>query len=292
MKALLADFSSEKAEKEAVKLSESELQAALALLSAMPKKGNREFLRSYLYRAWASLNPNAAWKAALTDPIDKERGLMLSFVAGTIAKTKPTVAVDLAAHLEMNRKRELVMDSVFSEWLKSNADAAIAYSDAHPDAPIGERAFWSYLLPLTTTQPVQAAHRAIAIKEETARRDILAHVATIWVDRDPSSAASWAGGLSDAQQRLDAGVVVNAAIIARTDPEKSIEWLKANSDPQFWKTLIETIAIRWMISDTEKASAWLASDRGLSASSKEFVRLMAKSGGDYPPIPGERGTTH
>ena len=89
MRELLIDFDVKSAQKAAAKLSARDLQAALALVADMPKSADRDALRGQLYRAWAALNPNAAWKAALADPLDKSKGDLLGAVAGEVAKTNP-----------------------------------------------------------------------------------------------------------------------------------------------------------------------------------------------------------
>lgn len=141
MKELLADFDWKLIEREAAKLSAADLQAALVLVAAMPKSGDRDSLRWYLYRAWAAKNPEAAWQASLADPLDAHSGYLLGAVAGELAKTQPSAAINLALSLGMGARRTSVLREVIDEWSKLDIAAVIAWSNTHSDLTLDSGAF-------------------------------------------------------------------------------------------------------------------------------------------------------
>ena len=204
MKALLADYSESEARRAVAKLSESDVQAALALLAAMPKSEDRDSLRASLYRAWAKLNPAAAWKAALADRSDHNNQAYLSTVAGEVAKTRPSMAIDLALSLGMGGKRGEVLQSVFAEWSKVDAQAAVAYLNKHPDMPSNYWGVGQALGEVAEKDPVQAASLALSLGDQQMRNYALSSVLSQWAQHDPKAALSWASSIANPKQREDA----------------------------------------------------------------------------------------
>lgn len=204
MKALLVDYSDGEARKALAKLSEAEVQSALALLATMPKTQDRDSLRASLYRAWAKLNPAAAWKAALEDKTGNSNGSYLSSVAGEVAKTQPAKAIDLALSLGMGGRRAEVLQSVFSEWSKVDAQAAVAYLNKHPDLPSNYWGLGQALGEVAEKDPVQAAALALSLSDQQTRNYALSSVLGSWAQRDPKAALSWASSIANPKQREDA----------------------------------------------------------------------------------------
>ena len=290
MKELLADFDMKSAQKAAAKLSASDLQAALALVAAMPKSTDRDSLRWQLYRAWAALNPTAAWKAALADPLDKDKGFLLSAVAGEVAKTNPASAIDLALSLGMGGRRSMVMNAVFQEWSKVDVAAAVAYSKAHPDLPVDYYSFSRGVSLLAEKNPMDAANLVISFKDEMARNGLLTSLMGTWVGSDPAAALSWAQALSNPKLRQDA-IASAVGAWAKNDPAAALAHVQSIPDDDTRINSFKKAWSDWFRANPTDATTYLAStgDEKLlqsvgysfsylseSFSSKERAELLAQ----------------
>ena len=260
MKELLVDYDVKSAKKAAAKLSAAELQSALALVAALPKSTSRDALRAQLYSAWAALDPNAAWKAALADPLDKNKGTLLGAVAGALVKTNPTAAIDLALSLGMGGRRSVVMSAVFSEWSKVDVSAAIAYGNAHPELPVNSFSFLQSLSQLAEKEPMKAASLALTFKDENLRNAYLASMMGTWVDSDPSSALRWAAALSNPKLRQDATAATVGAW-AKTDPAAALAYVQSIPDAATRTESFKKAWTDWYKNSPKEAAAYLTSTK-------------------------------
>jgi hypothetical protein len=258
MKELLADFDSRSALKAAKKLSATEIQSALVIVAAMPKSQDRDGLISSLYSAWAAIDPTAAWKAALTDPTDKNSGRLLRVVAGVLAKTNPKAAIDLAMSLGMGGKRSTVMTSVFSEWAKVDVAAAIAYSETHPEHPTESYLFGDGLNRLAEKDPLKAANLAIAFKDKYKRSAMLMGLMNTWVERDPTAALKWAQSQTNPQLREDATAAAVGAW-AKNDPKAALSYVQSIADVETRASAFKKAWGDWFKNDPDAATTYVAS---------------------------------
>ncbi len=257
IKELLVDFDARSALKAAKKLSVEELQSALSLLASMPKSQDRDSLRQQLYAAWAATDPNAAWKAALADPLDKNTGLLLAAVAGALAKTNPAAAIELAMSLGMGGKRSSVMNWVFIEWAKVDVSAAIAYANAHPEQPVEGYLFSQGLSRLAEKDPLKAANLAIAFKDNFKRSGLLSSLMGTWVDRDPAAALKWAQSQSNPQLREDATAAAVGAW-AKAEPAAALAFVQTIDDAETRSSAFKKAWGDWFKNNPEAATAYVA----------------------------------
>lgn len=252
------DFDVKSAQKAAAKLSASDLQDALALVADMPKSADRDALRGQLYRAWAALNPKAAWQAALADPLDKSKGDLLGAVAGEVAKTNPSAAIDLALSLGMGDRRSAVVSAVFSEWSKMDAAAAIAYSNAHPDLPVETFAFARGLFLLAEKEPMKAANLVVTFKDEMQRNAALSSLMNTWVGSDPAAALGWAQALSNPTLRQNA-IAAAVGAWAKIDPAAALAHAQGIADNETRVRSFKKGWSDWFRSNPAAATLYLAS---------------------------------
>lgn len=257
MKELLVDFDVKSAQKGTAKLSAGDLQAALALVADLPKSADRDALRGQLYRAWAALNPSAAWQAALADPLDKNKGSLLGAVAGELAKTNPAAAIDLALSLGMGGRRSTVLTSVFGEWSKVDAAAAVAYSNAHPDLPVDSFAFSRGLSLLAEKEPMKAANLVVTFKEDLKRKVALSSLMNTWVDSDPGAALNWAQALTNPTTRQDA-VAAAVGAWAKIDPAAALAHAQGIPDADTRTNSIKKAWTDWFRNNPTAATSYLA----------------------------------
>lgn len=260
MKELLVDFDPRSALKVAKKLSVTEIQSALELVSAMPKSQDRDGLIRSLYAAWAAIDPNAAWKAAMTDPSDRGKGLLLGAVAGELAKTNPKAAIDLAMSLGMGGKRSSVLNNVFSNWSVVDVSAAIVYANAHPDLSVESFNYITGLNRLAETDPLKAANLAISVKDETRRNGLISSLIASWVERDPSAALKWAQTQTNPQLRQDATAAAVGAW-AKLDPAAALSFVQAISDGPTRISSFKKAWGDWFRNDPNAAASYLATTK-------------------------------
>ncbi len=258
MKELLADYDMKSAQKAAARLSVGDLQAALELVGGMPKSSDRDSLRAQLYRAWAAQDPNAAWKAALADTLEKDRTSSLSAGAAELAKASPIAAINLALSLGMGARRSTVMSAVFSEWSKTAVVAAIAYSNSHPELPVESFSFSRGLSLLAEKDPNQAANVAITLKDSMGRASALSSLMTIWTDRDPAAALEWAQALSNPTMSKDA-IAAAIGAWAKNDPAAALAHAQSIPDADTRINSLKKGWTDWFRKDPPAATSYLAS---------------------------------
>jgi len=256
LKDLMGDYDQRSARKAFASLSAAEIQDALKQLAAMPKSVERDALRAELYRAWAAVNPQAAWQAALVDALDKT-GSMLSAVAAAVAKANPNAAIDLAMSLGMGGKRGMVLSAVFSEWAKKDVLAAMEYSRAHPEVPVDTYAFTSGLTKLAETDPVKAANLAMGIKGEFGYNGALISLMNNWIESDPNAAFDWALKLENPKMREDA---VSAAVSAwaKFDPKAAMAYVESIPDLGVRKSAYQKAWADWFRNEPLSATDYIA----------------------------------
>ena len=284
LKDLMGDYDQRSARKAFANLSAAEIQEALKQLAAMPKSSERELLRAELYRAWAAVNPQAAWQAALADALDKTGG-MLAAVAGVVAKTNPNAAVDLAMSLGMGGKRGFVLSTVFTEWAKKDVLAALEYSQKHPEVPVDNYAFTAGLIKFAETDPVKAANLALGFKSEYGGNSTLLSLMNNWIERDPDAAFDWALKLENPKMREDA---VSAAVgaWAKIDPKAAMAYVESIPDLGVRKSAFQKAWADWFRNDPLLATDYIAksTDATLLNSGRFSIARLAESLG-----PKERG---
>lgn len=260
LKELLTDYDVKSTRKALAKLSIDELGSTLSLLAAMPKSSDRDLLRAQIYRAWAARDPQGAWKAALADPLEQARGYALSAIAGLVAATNPTAAVELALSLGMGGKRSIVMSSVFNEWGKVDVVSAMAFAAAHPELSVDSTSFTPGLQKLAETEPVKAVNLALDIKDEYRRGSTLSSLMSTWVESDPNAAFDWALALSNPKLRQDA---ITAAVGAwsKSDPKAALAYVETIPDGDIRTSSFKKAWGDWFRSDPLGATAHLASTK-------------------------------
>lgn len=257
LKDLLVDYDMRSTQKALGNLSVSEIQNALAKSALLPKNADRDSLRAQLYRAWAAQDPQAAWQAALADPLSKNNGNLLGAVAGELAKTNPTAAIELTLKLGMGDRRTSVMRAVFTEWSRTDAAAAIAYSNEHPELPVEAMSFSAGLSRLAEKEPAKAANAALTMKDSLFRNASLGTVMTAWVAKSPGDAVKWAQSLSDPSQRKDA-IAAAIGAWAKVDPQAALAHAQSITDPDTRASTVKKGFSDWFRMDPTAATAYMA----------------------------------
>jgi len=260
MKSLLENYNANAAQKAIGSLSASDIQAALALLVALPESEDRDSLRADLYRAWAKTNPTAAWKAALADPLAGDSGFLLGAVAGELVKTKPEAAVGLALSLGMDSRREEVLHDLFDVWGKDDPAGAVAYWNKHPDLPVSSSAITSAIDQSWGNNPLRAANLSLTLTDLQARTSAISSLMSQWASRDPTTAMSWAETISNPTLRRNA---IAEAIRGWSykDPEAALAHARTIADPGTRSSAMRDAWFNWMRKDPAAAMTHLGSSK-------------------------------
>lgn len=256
MKALLANYRPDDARAAIAGLSSSDLQAALAIVAAVPKSADRDSLRRNLYRAWAATQPAVAWKAALADPLENDSGYLLSAVAGEIAKTNPNSAIELALSLGAGGRRATVLREVIDEWGKVDLPGVVAYWNTHPDLPVENYAIASVIGRVGAKDPLSAANLTLKLTDHRTRSNALTSLMSNWAGKDPAAALSWAESIAQTNLRDKA---INEALRgwSQKDPKAAMEHLQALSDPLQKSEMLSSVWQNWFRKAPEEATAFI-----------------------------------
>ena len=257
IKALLDEGGDSKSTKKSVEaLSEPEIQAALSLLASMPKSSERDTLRATLYAAWSKTNPNAAWKAALAADTGGYPSFSAS-VAGEIAKTRPSLAMDLALSLGMGSKRSGAMQYIFSEWGKVDAAGAIDYFNKHPDLPTASWTISNAIYQMAEKDPKRAGALALTLSDQQARTNGIRSLMRQWAGDDPKAALAWAQGLGNASLQQEA-ITDALGGWALKDPKVAMDAVQTLKEPGARTNAMQRIFANWFEKDPTAAVDFLS----------------------------------
>ncbi len=248
IKDLLERYNSDVAKRELSGLAEPDIRSALAVLAGLPKSMDRDSLRANLYRAWAKLNPSAAWKAALADPLETEYFGNFGAVAGEIAKKNPDSAVSLALALGMGSKRTTVLQSIFTDWGKDDPAGAVAYLNKHPELPTTYWSIGSALSNMAEKDAVQAASLALSLTDQQTRGSALYSVMRRWAERDPKAALAWAQNLDNVTLRQEAMSNALSGWVGK-DPKAAMAAAQAIQDPTIRAEAMKSAWYTWFQKD-------------------------------------------
>ncbi|MBK8092772.1 MAG: hypothetical protein IPK32_12510 [Verrucomicrobiaceae bacterium] len=228
----LEDYDSRAAQKEAANMSEEELKSALSLLVTKPRSSTRDSLRAILYQAWAQKDMQAAWKAALADPLDT-RGTLTGAVAGVLAKTNPKAALELVQTMGIGGRRSGAQSAVMSAWSKKDVVEAIEYALQHPEI-LGYYSSTSFsfatdLSKLAQKEPVRAAALAMRFADGSRRTSLLGPLMDGWIERDAKAAFDWALEQTNPKLRQEA-VAAAVGAWSKTDPKAALEYVQSIPD--------------------------------------------------------------
>ena len=254
MKDLLERYNSDVAKRELGGLAEPDIRSALAVVAGLPKSRDRDSLRANLYRAWAKLNPSAAWNAALADPLDTNNS-NLGAVAGEIAKKNPDSAISLALSLGMGNKRTSVLQSIFTDWGKEDPAGAVAYLNKHPELPTTYWSIGSALGDMVEKDPRQAAALALSLVDQQTRGSCIYTVMRQWAERDPKAALAWAQNLDNVALRQEAMSNALSGWVGK-DPKAAMDAAQAIQDPTIRAAAMQGAWYTWFQKDPAGAMAY------------------------------------
>jgi len=248
--------------KRAAKLMEGwsleQIQAGLAYLAGKAKSYEVHGVKGELFRAWARIDTQAAWKAALALADNEGKSTCLGTVAGEVAKSSPESAVQMAMGLGMGSDRANVLRQIFQDWGKVNMKAAIAYWNTHPDLPVDDYAIGTSLYTLARDNPEAAAAQAMSLMSDGSRRFALSSALNSWSTKDLPGALKWAQSITDPLRRDEALSALTQSG-AMTNPKAMLDVLSQIGSPEVKREARRNLLYNWMSKDPAGALDYLLS---------------------------------
>jgi hypothetical protein len=236
-------------------LNVSEIKAAMASLGKVDSTDRT--VASELLRAWAKLEPEAAWTYAKGLSSPSERLNAQRAVAGELAKSQPLIALDKALSLSDPSHRNLVFSNVLSDWMKTDPRTAAKYWNEHPELPDISLELGVLMLNLSYSQPALAAELALSLRSSKSLdmgfTDPLSPPLQSWTARDPNSALAWARSLRDLAQR-DRALASVARALMTNDARQGFALVAEQRD----SSLAEQLYGEWLSKSPRQASDYLS----------------------------------
>lgn len=265
-------------------------QAALAAVLALPSSARRRTWLGNLVGHWAENDLDAATTWALAQSWSAERTRMLASIARVIAGDSPREAVAFAGTLTGEARRS-ALGSVLNTWVEQDPRAALAALDELDE--LGDRAakgrwrlqltsrwarqdaraaaYWVVTQPpsadrarmlheplrrLAATAPRDAIVLANRLRGRE-RREVLSTVVRAWAGWDVRAAANWvatSNSLDASQREQQLEVVLRSW--ARDDTFAAVAWIEANASSP---GVVATVAQHYANRDPREALDWVLS---------------------------------
>ncbi|MDQ8181618.1 hypothetical protein [Pelagicoccus sp. SDUM812005] len=319
-------------------------QAAFDAMMALDDRDQRNEVAMALYESWGELDPAAALQSldrmkrgdlwnlssvmltrgwSLSDPVAASRfvdelppgGLRVQHVSallGNWAAADPKEALQWAGALPSLSEQREALSVVFGKWGSLDPDEAFAELSRFDDGPWKSENYASILRSWATADAQGAAEYLL---DETALQrvdsQVLAAVATQFLEDDPAVAVAWIGSLPDA--RAQAATVINVMseltrlapestrellsempaavsegawlqytnVWAGEDLEAAAQWAGSLTDPALKSEAVKGVALRLSGESPESAARWVASQE-FAGSERLLVQLLSEWGAHEP----------
>ncbi len=275
-------------------LTATDPRRALALALAEPNLSLRARFRDAVLRGWATHDPDAAAKWALTLHEADRSDAIAAVLAGAVAHA-PDAAVQLAARLcaqdgvraadygqaliggladagEFQLATRFVaasaatplraeqMNTAFQLWAEHRPEEAAAAVDAIADPDLRREAFRGMAVGWAAADPVGLANFAVNLPAGETRAQALANALPRWVEQDPVAAAGWLAQ-HDTNPDFDLGVVAvaNQPALLSDRPEMAMSLAASISDPALRTNTLRTLVLNWAARDAAAARRFVAS---------------------------------
>jgi hypothetical protein len=191
-KALIEHFDWNEAKRACEELSVEDVRALLAYTASLGKDGNVARMRRELFLRWASVDVEAAWKAALSDPREGTAGYYASAVASVWAETQPEAALAAGMKLGLGSQRQAVLSTVIRKWGGRQPEEAIRYIEGHPDMPLSPYVVTDIINEIVKTDRSRAMKVTLALSNSRMQEHTIRTLTRSWGKEAPQEALAWA----------------------------------------------------------------------------------------------------
>lgn len=146
----------------------------------------------------SSAKDTMAWLLQL--PTGLGRDILFATLAPKFTQAEQ---LDLALAMQSKQARTDLMSETLTTWAKTDAKAALAWTDQHASDTAAPVARVAMLMAWADEQPREAAAYIV-----TQPKTVLADLLTRWLKAHPSDAAAWAEGLPNDEHRFAAAEII------------------------------------------------------------------------------------
>ena len=250
-------------------------QAASAWASRMSPGENRAAAYAEIARGWAGQNPDAAsaWARTLSEP--SERDAALIEVAYELARSKPVEALDLAIELSPTTRRDEVLNFSATQWASLKPQDALDWAKQVPDENLRARLIRDITTEWGDTDPNAAATAAVqSIPTGRAQNDAVVGIIQRWAQSSPEVAAAWIQAFPEGELRETAGrELVN--VWADQAPEAAGHWLNALPQGSFRDIAVESYVTSILPAAPDTAATWAMEIRDPNRRSESLERVAS-----------------
>jgi len=199
-------------------------------------------------------NEPLRWATSLTSESARNEAVQSIFTEWS--KTDPAAAVAAATRLS-DESRSAVMSAVLASWSKTDSQAALQWAASLPDDSQRRRVIYNAVDSIALNNPQQAIAllNACGMGDDT---NIVGQVVRNWARRDIEAASSWV-------QSLPQGNVRNEALYSmafqlaynENSHETALAWILAIDDKKMREQNISSIVSVWKSNSAPAAKAWV-----------------------------------
>ena len=244
------------------KWAETDPQSAVAWLEASKNDRLKGWASQEIMQVWAAKDPEAA--IAMAQSMGKslrpdQANPWLSGVIQGMADQQPARAAELAASLPYSRERGMATDAIVKAFFRESPDgtAARTWAESLPDSDskFKQGALGRVAESWAQVAPEKAAAWVDGLPEGMKGR-ALASVVGTWADTDANAAGTWLRKFPAGPERNEA--VVNFAwTVKDADPEASLTWAGTITDENQRNETSYRLAREWMQRDATTARQWI-----------------------------------
>jgi hypothetical protein len=199
------------------------------------------------------------WAVSL--PQGKARDNSLNNIMQGWAAEDPAAAGNYALQIKENLPLN-ALQSVARQWSQSDPRQALAWLDQIPWEEQEERQQRQQILGDVMSiwvrkDPATAANEVLRLPPDDAK-PVLSPVLGYWAKKDLPAATQWVGQLP-AGSTKDSAIAAVAPQIAQQDLATAVNWASAIGDQRLRQENIETFARKWLRRDKVAATAWIFS---------------------------------
>lgn len=246
----------------------AEIAAIAAQLRALPEGRDKKDRITAFFKAWAHLDPGAAFKSAIQfQTLEARESALSATIGGADATAVGALAAainNLPAEALPPKDKSGLLGSAIAKWAQVDAPAAAEFLNHSPAAGMGfTMAFHEVAQNWAANDPEAAMNWAIEHSSGPGGASALTGAINGWWQKDHAAAEAYAiahAGSPEGQQF----VMSIASEMARQDPRKAAAWVTNLPTSESRRQGYTMIAVQWAMSDPKAASEWAATLPGES----------------------------
>lgn len=228
--------------------------AAIRAIESLQNRSERDQLLQHAVQTWSEKNPREAVEWVFERPPSMQRTQLLAQALSAFVTQEPTSAVTMLDRLSPG-ERQHMMPQVLMTWASADPQAAAAWLEKQDDPQTYQRALGMIASVYVERDPDEALRWAATLSEENEQM-VMGVVIQRMAQDDPEQAAGMIGRLKEGPAR-DNGIMAVASIWAQSDPRAALSWVerqpRSDSTPMQYRAVFE----QWIAYDPDAAISQL-----------------------------------